>query len=70
MTYGVGGVNQNLAAADVDRFLHGEEGLASVDQVIDDAHLGLDLFYNFHDHHRDEVDELCKCVRAQHVSCR
>jgi NAD-reducing hydrogenase large subunit len=51
-----GGVNKSLTAADVDRFLLGEDGLSSVDEVIDDAQLGLQMFYDFHDEHRAHVD--------------
>jgi len=51
-----GGVNKSLTAADVDRFLCGEEGLPSVDEVIEDAQLGLQMFYDFHEKHRSEVD--------------
>src|SRR6516165_6021915 len=51
-----GGVNKSLTAADVDRFLHGADGLLSVDRVIEDAQLGLELFYDFHKKHRAEVD--------------
>lgn len=51
-----GGVNKSLTPADVDRFLRGEDGLSSVDQVIEDAQLGLQMFYDFHEQHRDEVD--------------
>ena len=51
-----GGVNKSLTAADVDRFLNGAEGLPSVDRVIEDAQLGLQLFYDFHEKHRSEVD--------------
>ncbi|EHB49811.1 Hydrogen dehydrogenase [Mycolicibacterium rhodesiae JS60] len=51
-----GGVNKSLTPADVDRFLRGEDGLPSVDQVIEDAQLGLQMFYDFHEQHRDEVD--------------
>ena len=45
-----------VEAADVDRFLHGAEGLPSVDRVIEDAQLGLELFYDFHEKHRSDVD--------------
>ena len=38
-----GGVNKSLTAADVDRFLRGADGLPSVDQVIEDAQLGLQI---------------------------
>lgn len=51
-----GGVNKCLTRADVERFLHGDDGLPSVDQVIDDAQLGLQMFYDFHDAHRAQVD--------------
>ena len=51
-----GGVNKSLTAADVDRFLEGAEGLLSADQVIEEAALGLELFYNFHEKHRSQVD--------------
>ena len=55
-----GGVNKSLTAADVNRFLHGDDGVPSVDQVIEDAQLGLQLFYDFHDKHRDKVDRFAK----------
>ena len=51
-----GGVNKSLTAADVDRFLQGEDGLPSVDEVIADAQLGLQMFYDFHEENRDTVD--------------
>lgn len=51
-----GGVNKSLTAADVDRFLQGEDGLPSVDEVIADSQLGLQMFYDFHEAHRDVVD--------------
>jgi NAD-reducing hydrogenase large subunit len=51
-----GGVNKNLSATERDRFLNGEEGLPSMDQVIDYAHDGLKMFYDFHELHRVEVD--------------
>ncbi|HEX6759739.1 MAG TPA: Ni/Fe hydrogenase subunit alpha [Propionibacteriaceae bacterium] len=51
-----GGVNKSLTAADVDRFLKGADGLLSADQVIEEAALGLETFYNFHEKHRSEVD--------------
>jgi NAD-reducing hydrogenase large subunit len=51
-----GGVNKNLTAADVDRFLRGADGLPSIDQVIEDAQLGLEMFHKFHDKHREQVD--------------
>jgi NAD-reducing hydrogenase large subunit len=51
-----GGVNKSLTAPEVERFLRGEDGLPSVDEVIDDAQLGLQMFYDFHEEHRGEVD--------------
>jgi NAD-reducing hydrogenase large subunit len=51
-----GGVNKNLSAAERDRFLKGEDGLLSMDEVIEFAQDGLKLFHDFHDKHRDEVD--------------
>jgi NAD-reducing hydrogenase large subunit len=55
-----GGVNKALTPADVDRFLRGGDGLPSVDEVIEDAQLGLQMFYDFHEQHRDEVDTFAK----------
>ncbi|HEY9265624.1 MAG TPA: Ni/Fe hydrogenase subunit alpha [Mycobacterium sp.] len=51
-----GGVDKNLSRAEVDRLLNGEEGLPSVDEILDYAQDGLRLFYDFHDKHRDAVD--------------
>jgi NAD-reducing hydrogenase large subunit len=51
-----GGVNRSLTAADVARLLHGAEGLLSVDRVIEEAQLGLELFYDFHEKRRSQVD--------------
>lgn len=51
-----GGVNKSLTATEVDRLIRGENGLLSVDQVIEHAQLGLKLFENFHQTHRSEVD--------------
>jgi NAD-reducing hydrogenase large subunit len=55
-----GGVNKSLTPADVDRFLRGGDGLPSIDQVIEDAQLGLQMFYDFHEQHRGEVDAFAK----------
>jgi NAD-reducing hydrogenase large subunit len=55
-----GGVNKNLSIAERDRFLNGEEGLPSMDQVIEYAQDGLSLFYDFHETHRTEVDTFAK----------
>lgn len=51
-----GGVNKNLSIAERDRLLNGEEGLLSVDEAIEYALEGLNVFYEFHEKHRDEVD--------------
>ncbi|MDZ4264587.1 MAG: nickel-dependent hydrogenase large subunit, partial [Mycobacterium sp.] len=51
-----GGVDKNLSRAEVDRLLNGEEGLPSIDEILDYAQDGLRLFYDFHDKHRDAVD--------------
>lgn len=51
-----GGVNKNISQAERDRFLKGDEGLLSIDEVIEYAQEGLNLFYDFHENHRDEVD--------------
>lgn len=51
-----GGVNKNLSITERDRFLNGEEGLPSMDEVLEYAHDGLKLFYDFHETHRPEVD--------------
>ncbi len=49
-------MNKSLSGADVDRFLRGGPGLSSVDEVIEDAQIGLQMFYDFHDKHREQVD--------------
>ncbi|TPG32691.1 Ni/Fe hydrogenase subunit alpha [Mycolicibacterium hodleri] len=51
-----GGVNKGLTAAEADRLVRGADGLLSVDQVIEYAQMGLELFGDFHDTHRSEVD--------------
>ncbi len=51
-----GGVNKSLSVAERDRLLKGEEGLLSIDEVIEYAQDGLNLFYQFHEKHRQEVD--------------
>ncbi|CAN5600864.1 Ni/Fe hydrogenase subunit alpha [soil metagenome] len=55
-----GGVNKSLTAAEVDGFLRGRDGLLSVDSVIEYAQLGLELFEDFHDKHRAQVDGFAK----------
>lgn len=52
-----GGVNKSLTKADVQRFLYGDHGLPSVDEVLEDAQLGLQMFYDFHAKNRSEVDD-------------
>ncbi|BBZ17899.1 Ni/Fe hydrogenase subunit alpha [Mycolicibacterium gadium] len=51
-----GGVDKNLSRAECDRLLNGEEGLPSVDEIIDYAQDGLQLFYDFHEKNRSAVD--------------
>ena len=51
-----GGVDKNLSRAECDRLLNGEEGLPSIDEVIDYAQDGLRLFYDFHEKNRSAVD--------------
>lgn len=51
-----GGVNQNLSIEARDRLLNGEEGLISIDEVIEFAQDGLNLFYDFHEKNREQVD--------------
>jgi len=51
-----GGVNQNLSIEARDRLLKGEDGLISIDDVIEYAQDGLKLFYDFHEKNRQEVD--------------
>lgn len=51
-----GGVDKNLSRAECDRLLNGEEGLPSIDEVLDYAQDGLRLFYDFHAENRSRVD--------------
>ncbi len=51
-----GGVLAGLDPAERERLLNGDEGLLSLDQVIDHARDGLRLFRQFHRRHRDLVD--------------
>ncbi len=51
-----GGVNTNLPIEQRDRFITGDEGIISLDEVMAYAWDGLNLFYDFHDKHRAEVD--------------
>lgn len=51
-----GGVNNNLSIESRDRLLNGEEGLISVDTVIEYAQDALAVFNNFHEKNREMVD--------------
>jgi NAD-reducing hydrogenase large subunit len=51
-----GGVNQNLTIEARDRLIKGEEGLISLYEVIEFAQDGLNLFYEFHEKNRKQVD--------------
>lgn len=51
-----GGVQKSLTAAERDRFVHGDEGIISLAEVMEYAHDGLELFRRFHAEHREEVD--------------
>ena len=51
-----GGVNKNLSIAERDRLLKGEDGLINMDQVIAYAVEGLELFYDYHEKYRHQVD--------------
>lgn len=51
-----GGVNQNLSQEERDRLVNGEDGLISLDQVIEYAQDGLKIFKDFHEKNRAEVD--------------
>ena len=51
-----GGVNQNLSEEAKNRLINGDEGLISLDTVIEYAQIGLDMFYDFHEKNRKQVD--------------
>lgn len=51
-----GGVNNNLSIEVRDKFLKGTDDLLSIDEVIDYAQDALNLFYSYHEAHRDEID--------------
>ncbi|MCL5969018.1 MAG: Ni/Fe hydrogenase subunit alpha [Betaproteobacteria bacterium] len=51
-----GGVNKNLSIAERDRLLNGEDGLISLDQAIEYAVEGLQVFYDYHDKFRHQFD--------------
>ncbi|MBY0286291.1 MAG: Ni/Fe hydrogenase subunit alpha [Mycobacteriaceae bacterium] len=62
-----GGVDKNLSRSECDRLLNGEQGLPSVDEIIDYAQDGLRLFYEFHEKNRSAVDRFAN-VRALNMS--
>jgi NAD-reducing hydrogenase large subunit len=51
-----GGVQKALTTAERDRFVHGDDGIISLAEVMEYAHDGLALFRRFHAEHRVEVD--------------
>lgn len=51
-----GGVNNNLSIEVRDKFLKGTDDLLSIDEVIDYAQDALNLFYSYHEAHREEID--------------
>jgi NAD-reducing hydrogenase large subunit len=51
-----GGVQKGLSLQERDRFLHGDDGLPSLAQVMEFAHDGLEVWYDFHEAHRHAVD--------------
>lgn len=55
-----GGVNQNLSQAARDRLVNGEDGLISLDQLIEYAQDGLNVFYDFHEKNRQQVDSFAE----------
>lgn len=55
-----GGVHKALTTAERDRFLHGDEGILSLDEVLEYAEDGLRVWDEFHAAHRDEVDRFAK----------
>ena len=55
-----GGVNHRLDPAQRDRLLYGDDGLLSLEQVIEHARDGLRLFHEFHRRHRDLVDDFAR----------
>ena len=54
----VGGVNKNLSIAERDRFLKGGDGMLNIDQVLEYATEGLELFHTLHEKHRSVFDSL------------
>lgn len=51
-----GGVNSNLPAEVRDRFIKGDATIPSMDQMLDYAMEGLEMFYAFHEKNRAMVD--------------
>lgn len=51
-----GGVQKCLTEAERDRFLHGDDGIPSLDQIMEYAEDGLRVWHDFHEKHRQEVD--------------
>lgn len=51
-----GGVNNNLPAEVRDRFIKGDATIPSMDQMLDYAMEGLEMFYSFHEKNRAMVD--------------
>ncbi|MGV1009282.1 MAG: Ni/Fe hydrogenase subunit alpha [Dermatophilaceae bacterium] len=51
-----GGVQKCLTQAERDRFINGDEGIPSLDTVMEYAEDGLRVWHDFHAAHRDEVD--------------
>ncbi len=51
-----GGVQKGLSTQERDRFLNGDDTIPSMAQVMEYAHDGLQMFYDFHEQHRAEVD--------------
>ena len=65
-----GGVDKNLSRAECDRLLNGEEGLPSIEEIIDYAQDGLRLFYDFHEKNQSAVDGFGERSGPQHVPGR
>ena len=53
---GCRGGAEGTAIEERDRFLNGDDGIPSMAQVMEYAHDGLQVFYDFHEKHRAEVD--------------
>ena len=55
-----GGVNKPISIAERDRLLNGEEGLLSIERVIEYAQAGIDLFHQLHRKHRQTIDQFAE----------